>query len=109
MRDPHRTVPRALVLSVAIVAAVFAVATATVFAVVAYAGIAGTSAQSQNLAPTAVYVGFWVGVPFLSLLFAVPVLGERLEPTTVLFSLAVIATVFVGKRMPTQSLPAERR
>ena len=41
--------------------------------------------------------------PFLSLLFAVPVLGERLEATTVLFSLAVIATVFVGKRMPTRS------
>lgn len=39
--------------------------------------------------------------PFLSLLFAVPVLGERLEATTLLFSLAVIATVFVGKRMPT--------
>jgi drug/metabolite transporter (DMT)-like permease len=38
--------------------------------------------------------------PFLALLFAVPVLGERLEPTTVLFSLAVIATVFVGKAMP---------
>jgi len=38
--------------------------------------------------------------PFLSLLFAVPVLGERLEATTVLFSLAVIATVFVGKSMP---------
>jgi drug/metabolite transporter (DMT)-like permease len=41
--------------------------------------------------------------PFLSLLFAVPVLGERLDATTVLFSLAVIATVFVGKRMPTRS------
>jgi len=41
--------------------------------------------------------------PFLSLLFAVPVLGERLEATTVLFSLAVIATVFVGKRMPTRT------
>ena len=39
--------------------------------------------------------------PFLALLFAVPVLGERLEPTTVLFSLAVIAIVFVGKKMPT--------
>lgn len=38
--------------------------------------------------------------PFLSLLFAVPVLGERLEVTTVAFSLAVIATVFVGKKMP---------
>ena len=41
--------------------------------------------------------------PFLALLFAVPVLGERLEATTVLFSLAVIATVFVGKRMPTRT------
>jgi hypothetical protein len=32
------------------------------------------------------------------------VLGERLEATTVLFSLAVIAVVFVGKKMPTQTL-----
>ena len=40
--------------------------------------------------------------PFLALLFAVPVLGEHLSATTVLFSLAVIATVFVGKRMPTR-------
>jgi drug/metabolite transporter (DMT)-like permease len=38
--------------------------------------------------------------PFLSLLFAVPVLGERLDPATVAFALAVIATVFAGKRMP---------
>ena len=38
--------------------------------------------------------------PFLALLFAVPVLGETLDPATVLFSLAVIAVVFVGKKMP---------
>jgi len=38
--------------------------------------------------------------PFLAMLFAVPVLGESLDFTTVLFSLAVIATVFVGKKMP---------
>ena len=38
--------------------------------------------------------------PFLSILFAVPVLGERLDATTVLFALAVIATVFVGRSMP---------
>ena len=38
--------------------------------------------------------------PFLALLFAVPVLGERLDFTTVMFSLAVIAIVFVGKQMP---------
>lgn len=37
--------------------------------------------------------------PFLSLLFAVPVLGEQLAPATLVFSLAVVATVVVGKRM----------
>jgi drug/metabolite transporter (DMT)-like permease len=41
--------------------------------------------------------------PFLALLFAVPVLGERLEAITVFFALAVIAVVFVGKRMPAGS------
>ena len=41
--------------------------------------------------------------PFLALLFAVPVLGEHLDPTTLVFSLAVIAVVFVGKRMPTRA------
>jgi hypothetical protein len=40
-----------------------------VFAVTVYAGLAGTSSQRDNLAPTAVYVGFWVGIPFASLLF----------------------------------------
>lgn len=38
--------------------------------------------------------------PFLSLLAAVPLLGERLDAPTIVFALAVIATVFVGKRMP---------
>lgn len=38
--------------------------------------------------------------PFLSLLFAVPLLGERLDAITLFFALAVIATVFAGKRMP---------
>jgi len=38
--------------------------------------------------------------PFLSLVFAVPLLGERLDGVTACFALAVIATVFVGKRMP---------
>src|SRR3954452_18242823 len=38
-----------------------------VFFVTAYAGLFGTDEQSQNLAPTAVYVLFWVGVPFASL------------------------------------------
>jgi hypothetical protein len=39
------------------------------FAVVVYAGLAGVDSQSDNLAPKAVYVGFWIGVPFASLLF----------------------------------------
>ena len=38
--------------------------------------------------------------PFLSMLFAVPLLGERLDLQTLAFALAVIATVFAGKKMP---------
>ncbi|MEO7853563.1 MAG: DMT family transporter [Rubrivivax sp.] len=41
--------------------------------------------------------------PFLALLFAVPLLGETLEPLTLVFSLAVMATVFIGRRMPVHS------
>ena len=44
--------------------------------------------------------------PFLALVFAVPVLGETLKAGTVVFSLAVIAVVFIGKRMPVARLPA---
>jgi drug/metabolite transporter (DMT)-like permease len=38
--------------------------------------------------------------PFMSMLFAIPLLGERLDALTLGFALAVIATVFVGKKMP---------
>ncbi|MFO1245332.1 MAG: DMT family transporter [Ramlibacter sp.] len=38
--------------------------------------------------------------PFLSLLFAVPLAGERLDAVTLMFAVAVIATVYVGKKMP---------
>ena len=41
--------------------------------------------------------------PFLALLAAVPLLGEKLEPATLLFSLAVLATVFAGRRMPVRA------
>ncbi|WP_028065540.1 hypothetical protein [Solirubrobacter soli] len=40
-----------------------------VFFITAYAGLFGTDGQSENLAPTVVYVAFWVGIPFASLLF----------------------------------------
>lgn len=48
--------------------------------------------------------------PFLALLAAVPLLGERLEPLTLGFAVAVVAVVFVGKRMPVQAVapPASR-
>ena len=41
--------------------------------------------------------------PFLSLLFAVPLLGERLDALTLSFALAVIATVFASKKMPVET------
>jgi drug/metabolite transporter (DMT)-like permease len=43
--------------------------------------------------------------PFMSMLFAVPLLGESLDALTVGFGLAVIAVVFVGKKMPVGSGP----
>lgn len=38
--------------------------------------------------------------PFLSMVFSVPLLGETLDALTLGFGLAVIVTVFIGKRMP---------
>ena len=38
--------------------------------------------------------------PFMSMLFAVPLLGESLDAVSVAFSLAVLATVAIGRRMP---------
>ena len=45
--------------------------------------------------------------PFMSMLFAVPLLGERLDAVTVGFGRAVIGVVFIGKKMPvSRALPA---
>jgi drug/metabolite transporter (DMT)-like permease len=41
--------------------------------------------------------------PFLALLAAVPLLGEKLDAATLLFALVVAAVVFVGKRMPVRA------
>lgn len=41
--------------------------------------------------------------PFLSMLFAVPLLGESLDALTLGFAVAVIAVVFIGKRMPVRA------
>jgi drug/metabolite transporter (DMT)-like permease len=40
--------------------------------------------------------------PFLGMLFAVPLLGESIDAVTLAFAAAVIAAVFVGKKMPVQ-------
>lgn len=45
--------------------------------------------------------------PFLGMLFAVPLLGERLDAVTVGFGVAVIATVFIGRRMPVKTVLKE--
>jgi drug/metabolite transporter (DMT)-like permease len=42
--------------------------------------------------------------PFLGMLFAVPLLGESLDALTVGFAAAVIAVVFVGKKMPVHAV-----
>ena len=41
--------------------------------------------------------------PFLGMLVAVPLLGERLDAVSVVFGLAVMATVLVGRRMPVRA------
>jgi drug/metabolite transporter (DMT)-like permease len=41
--------------------------------------------------------------PLLSIAFAVPILGERLDLVTVVFALAIIVIVFIGKKMPVRS------
>jgi hypothetical protein len=39
------------------------------FVLVVYAGFAGTQTATANIAPTVIFVIFWVGIPFLSALF----------------------------------------
>ena len=63
-RVPQRPLPR-IPRAVEVLLGLLGVAA---FAVTVYAGLAGTDSQRDNLAPTAVYVGFWVGIPFASLL-----------------------------------------
>lgn len=44
--------------------------------------------------------------PFLGMLFAVPLLGETLDALTLGFAVAVIATVFAGRKMPVRAFAA---
>jgi drug/metabolite transporter (DMT)-like permease len=43
--------------------------------------------------------------PFLTLLLGMPLLGERLTVTTLAFAVAVVAIVFIGRKMPIQRHP----
>jgi drug/metabolite transporter (DMT)-like permease len=43
--------------------------------------------------------------PFLSMLFAIPLLGEAIDALTLAFAIAVIAVVFIGRRMPVHAIP----
>ena len=65
----ERTRERPLVRVPLVVEIVLGALGVLVFAVAVYAGLAGTDSQRDNFATIAVYVGFWVGVPFVSLLF----------------------------------------
>jgi hypothetical protein len=63
-RRPARarvTLPRA-------VTAVCGVLGVALFAVVVYAALEGTSVPLANIAPTVIYVAFWIGIPVLSVL-----------------------------------------
>ena len=86
----------------------------------AWAGFAYVAAFSMWIGFFAWYRGLALGgtvrvsqvqlvQPFLSMLFAVPLLGERLDAVTLGFGLAVIATVFVGRRMPVRTPAAPTR
>ncbi len=43
--------------------------------------------------------------PFLSILFAIPILGETLDPISLLFAAGVICTVFLSKRFAITTAP----
>ena len=45
--------------------------------------------------------------PFISIVAAVPLLGETLDPMTLVFALAVVTTVFLGRRMAAPPRPKE--
>lgn len=85
-------------------------AASTVVKPSAWAGFAYVSVVSMWLGFFAWYRGLEMGgavrvsqvqlvQPFLSMLLATPLLGERIDALTIGFLVAVIATVFVGKRM----------
>jgi hypothetical protein len=62
------------------------------FAVVVYAGFAGDDLPTANLAPTAIYIIFWVGIPIASALF-----GDVFRAFNPWRSVAVAARPVLGR------------
>ncbi len=62
------------------------------FAAVVYAGLGGTQTATANLAPTTIYVLFWVGVPALSAL-----LGDVFRPFNPWLAMARAARWIAGR------------
>lgn len=117
-RPPEQVISWALVLSLPLTLPVAWVArpTAAVTAA-AWMGFAYVSLFSMWIGFFAWYRGLALGgtvrvsqlqlvQPFLSMLFAVPLLGETLGVDTLLFGLAVLTTVALGRRMPLRRPPA---
>ncbi|MBX9871346.1 MAG: DMT family transporter [Burkholderiaceae bacterium] len=82
----------------------------------AWGGFAYTAVFSMWLGFFAWYQGLALGgtvrvsqlqllQPFISMLFAVPLLGERLDALTLGCGLAVIALVYAGRKMPVHTVP----
>jgi hypothetical protein len=70
------------------------------FALVVYAGFAGTQTPTANITPTVIYVLFWVGIPFLSAVF-----GDVFAPFNPWRAVAR-ATAWVAGRATGGRLPA---
>jgi hypothetical protein len=76
-------------------------------AVAAYAGLAGSEAARDNLAPWLVYVAFWVGVPFASLI--VGDVWRLLSPWRAIGRATGLLAARVGGGEPPAPLPYPER
>jgi hypothetical protein len=87
-----------------IVDGVLGLAGVAAFAAVVYAGLAGTDAEQDNLAPNAVFVILWVGVPFASLL-----LGDVFRLVSPWRAIGRAAGWVVARVAPAEPLPYPER
>ena len=68
------------------------------FVLVTYSGFAGSQTATANLAPTAVFVIFWVGIPFASAVFGD--VFSAINPWRAIAAPAYLATRFGGRPLP---------